>query len=241
MTDAAQASSTTRLTSSGVARMLTVVVTLVATAAVFFLAAGTLDVGRGWIYYGGLLAYLVVSMAAMLLFFPGVIELVNERGKLHQDVKAWDKLFGIAYTALLLASPAVAGYDVGRLHSFESPRCVAWAALAVTILSNAFVHWAMIVNKHAETGVRIQNDRHHEVISSGPYRIVRHPFYISFIVTQLLYPLAIGSLYAFVPALAAVALVVWRTAREDEALRRELDGYEAFTKRTPYRLLPRVW
>jgi protein-S-isoprenylcysteine O-methyltransferase Ste14 len=99
----------------------------------------------------------------------------------------------------------------------------------------------MIVNKHAETGVRIQSERNHAVISSGPYRIVRHPFYVSAIVSQLIYPVALGSPHAFIPAVAIALLVVWRTAREDETLRRELEGYEAFTKRTPYRLVPGVW
>ncbi len=99
----------------------------------------------------------------------------------------------------------------------------------------------MIVNKHAETGVRIQDDRNHAVVSSGPYRIVRHPFYISGIVTSFVYPLAVGSLYAFIPALVIAVLIVWRTAREDQTLRRELDGFEAFTKRTRYRLFPGVW
>lgn len=130
---------------------------------------------------------------------------------------------------------------MGRAASFETPWPVAALAVAVTIAAYAFVHWAMIVNKHAETGVRVQAERHHVVISSGPYRIVRHPFYISLIVTQLVYPLAVGSLYAFIPGLVMAVLFVWRTAREDETLRRELEGYQEFTTRTRYRLFPGVW
>jgi protein-S-isoprenylcysteine O-methyltransferase Ste14 len=121
------------------------------------------------------------------------------------------------------------------------PWAVSVLALAVTILATAFVHWAMIVNQHAETGVRIQDDRHHVVVTAGPYRIVRHPFYVSLIVTALAYPLAVSSLYACLPGLVMAGLFVWRTAREDQTLRRELEGYEAFTERTRYRLLPGVW
>ncbi len=230
-----------RLTRAGITRMITVVLTLVVTAAIFFGAAGTLAVGRAWLYYGGLLAYLVLAMAAILVVYPAAIETVNARGRFNKDVKTWDKLFGLAYTLLLLVQPAVAGWDVRHARSFHVPRPLLLAALAVTILAYAFVHWAMIVNKHAETGVRVQSERHHEVVSSGPYRIVRHPFYISLIVTQLVYPLAMGSLLAWVPSLIIVALFVWRTAREDETLRRELEGYDAFTKRTRYRLVPGLW
>jgi protein-S-isoprenylcysteine O-methyltransferase Ste14 len=241
MTGAAERRPVARLNKAGVARMITVVLTLAVTAAIFFLAAGTFQASRGWLYYGGLLTYLAVAMAAIFKFFPEAIETVNARGKLHGDVKTWDKLVGLAYTVLLLLQPAVAGWDVRMKHSFEVPWLVAALALAVTILAYAFVHWAMIVNQHAETGVRIQGERDHAVISSGPYRVVRHPFYISLIVAQLIYPLAVGSPDAFVPALLIAVLFVWRTRREDETLRHELEGYEAFTERTPYRLVPGVW
>lgn len=230
-----------RLTKSGVVRIITVVLTLAVTATVFFLAAGRLDVSRGWLYYGGVLAYVALAMPVMILFFPQTIETVNARGKLHKDVKTWDKVFGICYAALLLLQPAVAGWDAGRIHAVEIPWSVSILALAATILAYALVHWVMIVNPHAETGVRIQRDRKHAVVASGPYRIVRHPFYTSGIATTLLYPLAVGSLYALIPALVIAALIVWRTAREDATLRGELEGYEEFTRRTRYRLFPGVW
>ncbi len=133
MTDA-QRFSNPRLTKAGIARIITVVLTLVTTAAVFFLAAGTVKVSRGWLYYGGLLASLVLAMSAIVLFFPQAIETVNARGKFHKDVKTWDKFFGLSYTVLLLLQPAVAGWDVGTLHSFEAPWLVSVLALAVTIL-----------------------------------------------------------------------------------------------------------
>jgi protein-S-isoprenylcysteine O-methyltransferase Ste14 len=131
--------------------------------------------------------------------------------------------------------------DVGRLRASAPPAWLSVAALAVTLLAYAFVHWAMVVNKYAETGVRIQQDRQHQVVSSGPYRYVRHPFYVSLIVVQLAYPVAVGSWLAYLPGLVTVALFVWRTAREDETLKRELEGYESYTRKTRYRLVPGVW
>jgi protein-S-isoprenylcysteine O-methyltransferase Ste14 len=231
-----------RLSRSGVARLATVLLGGVLVAAVYFVAAGTLDRWRAWLYYGGTLGYQVVVVSVMLLRFPGVVELVNERGKvLRRDVKRWDKAFAVAYTVLLLALPAVAGLDGGRRHGPEAPAALAAPALCVTILAYAFVHWAMIVNRHAETGVRIQEDRHHEVVSAGPYRLIRHPFYVSLIVMQLVYPLAVGSLLAYLPALAIAGLFVWRTAREDATLQAELPGYAEYAARVRRRLLPGVW
>jgi protein-S-isoprenylcysteine O-methyltransferase Ste14 len=63
----------------------------------------------------------------------------------------------------------------------------------------------MIANKHAETMVRIQEERDHRVASGGPYRFVRHPMYVSILLTQLAYPIAVGSLCAYVPVLESAS------------------------------------
>jgi protein-S-isoprenylcysteine O-methyltransferase Ste14 len=229
-----------KLTRAGVGRIATVVATLAVTAAIFFASAGTLRLFRGWLYYGGLLAYLIVALALLLRLFPGAVEVVNERGRLKEDVKAWDKAFGVAYTVSILVLPAVAGLDL-RLRGATVPEWVAGPALAATVFAYAVSHWAMVVNRFLETGVRVQTDRGHEVVTDGPYRWVRHPFYLSVCLANLVYPLAVGALAAFVPAVGIVALFVWRTAREDATLLRELPGYQAYADRTRHRLLPGVW
>lgn len=229
------------LTRAGVGRLVTVLLSLVLTAAIYFGAAGTLEAPRAWGYYAGLLAYMLLAMAFLFLRFPGVAETVNARGKLNADVKAWDKRFGVAYTILLLLEPAVAGAELGRLRLAAVPAWLAPPAIAVTILAYALAHWVMVENRYAETGVRIQDERHHEVVSTGPYRFVRHPLYVSMILVQLVYPLAVGSWLAYAPGGAIAALLVWRTSREDGMLRRELQGYEGYAGRTRYRLLPGVW
>lgn len=70
---------------------------------------------------------------------------------------------------------------------------------------------------------------------------MRHPFYTALILTQLAYPLALGSVLASFVAVPIIALFVWRTSREDATLQRELPGYVSFTPVTRYRLLPGVW
>jgi len=230
-----------RLARSGIARVVTVLVSMVLQAAVFFLAAGRTDIGRAWVYYGTVLAYFLVAMPALFILFPQVLELINERGRFKADTKTWDKVWGILYTVLLVVIPVVAGYDVGRRGGSDVSAAFIAPSLVVTILGYLFVHWAMVVNPYAETGVRVQRDRGQQVVTTGPYRFVRHPFYVSIIVTQLAYPLAVGSLAAYVPVAILVALVVWRTAMEDRTLHAELSGYAAYGERTHFRLVPHVW
>jgi protein-S-isoprenylcysteine O-methyltransferase Ste14 len=101
--------------------------------------------------------------------------------------------------------------------------------------------WVYAVNKFAEPSVRIQSERGHKVVDTGPYSIVRHPLYTfsSFLVVGI--ALALASYWALLPvALGAVVLVV-RTSLEDRMLRNELEGYQAYASRVRYRLIPGVW
>jgi protein-S-isoprenylcysteine O-methyltransferase Ste14 len=99
----------------------------------------------------------------------------------------------------------------------------------------------MVENEHFEQFVRIQTDRNHRVVTTGPYRMVRHPGYVAGILGSLAGPLMFGSVWSFIPACMLVILFVWRTSREDKTLQEELDGYMQYTKQTPHRLIPRVW
>jgi protein-S-isoprenylcysteine O-methyltransferase Ste14 len=92
-----------------------------------------------------------------------------------------------------------------------------------------------------ETTVRIQEDRDHRVIMTGPYRFVRHPMYVGMLIMNLATPLLLGSVWAFVPVAGMVIALTIRTALEDRTLQRELPGYADFCKETKYRLLPPIW
>ena len=118
-----------------------------------------------------------------------------------------------------------------------------WALGVALYLFCVFIlTWAMSVNTYFEKTVRIQHDRGHRVIDSGPYRIVRHPGYLGTIFGfALAGPLLLGSWWAFVPAVIAVVCLVIRTVLEDRTLQKELDGYDAYTQNVRYRLLPGVW
>jgi len=89
--------------------------------------------------------------------------------------------------------------------------------------------------------MRIQAERAHHVVTSGPYRIVRHPGYAGTILGALSVPLILGSWWTYLPAGGVALLFIVRTALEDKTLRRELDGYKAYTRHTRYRLLPGIW
>jgi protein-S-isoprenylcysteine O-methyltransferase Ste14 len=101
--------------------------------------------------------------------------------------------------------------------------------------------WAEAVNKFFEVTVRIQTERGHKVIDTGPYAIVRHPGYVGGILFFVGIALCLGSVWAPIPAGLAAALLILRTRWEDQTLQAELAGYKEYTERVRYKMLPGVW
>lgn len=89
--------------------------------------------------------------------------------------------------------------------------------------------------------VRIQIERGHQVVSSGPYRWIRHPGYAGAILTYLATPLLLDSRWAFLPAIFLIVVLIIRTVLEDKTLQAELTGYGDYAKQVRYRLFPGVW
>jgi protein-S-isoprenylcysteine O-methyltransferase Ste14 len=99
----------------------------------------------------------------------------------------------------------------------------------------------MAVNRYYSAVVRVQKDRGQTVVSDGPYRFVRHPSYATGIVSSLMIPILLGSLWALIPCGLVVVGTIIRTALEDRTLQDELDGYKEYAAKVRYRLLPGVW
>ena len=87
--------------------------------------------------------------------------------------------------------------------------------------------------------VEIQKD--HKVVSTGPYAYVRHPMYSAAIIMVFSIALALGSLYALIPAAASSFALIIRTQFEDKTLQKELEGYTEYTKKVTYKLIPGIW
>lgn len=219
-------------------RIGTVAMFLVLIAVVLFLAAGRLDWSWAWVYLGISLASVLINGTVMLRTSP---ETIAERGELKMTRK-WDKVVGGLWAlAICFALPLVAGLDERR--SWTPDLSVTWhvAGAVVLVLALGLSAWAMLANAYFSTAVRIQSDRGQTVCSTGPYRFVRHPGYVGFILQSLSVPLLLGSLWALIPGILATVLMIIRTSLEDRTLQVELPGYQDYARRVRYRLLPGLW
>jgi protein-S-isoprenylcysteine O-methyltransferase Ste14 len=141
-----------------------------------------------------------------------------------------------------LAHLVVGPLDSGRWH-LTSPvpaglRAFALIAMAATV---GMFYRAMRENRFFSSVVRVQNDRGHHVIDSGPYGVVRHPGYAGLLLGIPFSGLALGSWIAAAIGLVMSAMILRRVMFEDAFLQKNLDGYTAYTDRVRHRLIPGVW
>jgi protein-S-isoprenylcysteine O-methyltransferase Ste14 len=170
-------------------------------------------------------------------------DLLAERARFldHEDAKPWDRLLAPLVGLGGGLVPLVAGLDAlfGWSPAFNLPTKV--LALALILGGYALASYALIENRFFSGMVRIQTDRDHRVVSTGPYRWMRHPGYAGSLLAYLATPLFLDSRWAFLPAVLITVVLVIRTNLEDQTLQDELGGYREYAGRVRYRLLPGVW
>jgi protein-S-isoprenylcysteine O-methyltransferase Ste14 len=207
-------------------------------ALVLILPAGTLTWMNGWIF---LLGFLLAGTSAGLYVVRVNPEILTARSRVHKGTKGWDRiLLGFMIPAILSIFP-VAALDAGRFHWFPVPWWVLGLGYALLLAGIGITAWAQAVNEFFEPGVRIQLDRGQRVIDSGPYAVVRHPGYVAACLLFVGIALALGSLWALVPAGLASLLLIVRTLWEDRTLQAELVGYKVYTQRVRSRWIPGIW
>jgi len=205
---------------------------------ILFLPAGDIRWAKGWLF---LLVFLLLTVASSVYLWRTNPDIFVARSRIHPGTKAWDKVL----MAFLLSSFAmiflVAGLDAGRFHWSNVPLSVIVLGYVPLCVGFLLSIWVYRVNKFAEPSVRIQTERGHKVIDTGPYAIVRHPLYLGGLILFAGIPLALGSFWALIPVAFGTLVIVVRIVLEDRTLQAELEGYQEYARRVRYRLIPGVW
>ena len=208
-------------------------------AVILFGTSGRWDWIEAWVFVAVLFAIATATALVIATRDPALLE---ERSRFHENTKTWDKLLA-PIMALIgpLALWIVAGLDKRLAWSPPVALGVHVVGFAMIVVGSGVILWAMLSNRFFSSTVRIQHERGHAVATTGPYRYVRHPGYVGAMAYYLGTPLALGSLYALVPAGITIILTVVRTALEDRTLLEELPGYHDYVPEVRYRLVPGVW
>ncbi len=203
-----------------------------------FWPAGTIDWRRGWLFFSLFVALTVFAMGWIRRENP---ELIAVRQKFQAGTKGWDAIIAPLTVLMFAAILPVAALDDARFRWGPMPDWVTLIGYALFTAGYYGTALAQSVNRHFESTVRIQTDRDHKVIDTGPYARIRHPGYAFGLLMASGMALSLGSLYALIPVALCAILLAFRTLAEEAELHKGLPGYTDYTTRVRYRWLPGIW
>jgi len=218
--------------------LIKTLITSVVFSLILFISAGKINYFQGWLF-------LVTNIVTGLMNFWTIRndkELMNERSKIGDNAKNWDKkILGISALVYVI-NVIIAGLDAGR---FQWSPNFHWSiyvfGVLLTIAGQIIFLTARKQNKYFSSVVRIQKNREHKVCETGLYRVVRHPGYLGMTISLISIPLITGSVWSTITTLIAIILLFIRTHLEDKTLLSELDGYKEYSEKTRNRLIPLMW
>jgi protein-S-isoprenylcysteine O-methyltransferase Ste14 len=210
-------------------------------ALLLFVPAGTLHWWRAWVFLGVTVAVMVVAIFSILPDNSGLFS-ERARGVIQKGQPLWDRILVILVVVSYVGQIVFIPLDVFRFHLVPKPGgLVSFLGLALYVAGWWIMTLAMKVNPFAVPVVRLQEERHQRVIDTGVYSVVRHPMYAGFAPFAIGPALWLESSAAALLAIVPIVLLGVRSVFEERFLKRELKGYDAYTEKVRYRLIPFVW
>lgn len=206
-------------------------------ALLLFLPARSLHFWQGWIYWMIFSACVIAITVYFLKYDPHLIEgrlVAGPLGEQQTSQKIVQAIAAVLFCAVLV----VPGLD----HRFRwSPVPPAVVALGdvLLVLSFALIFSVFKENTYAASTIKIETEQ--RVISTGPYRIVRHPMYSAALILFLATPLALGSAWGLIVSVPLIGVLLARLMHEERYLSGRLAGYNTYCQEVSYRLVPFIW
>lgn len=201
----------------------------------FFLATGgSLRWWEAWTYCAILLVPMTVFLVRVARRDP---DFLARRFQMKEKEAPQRRALAWGYP-VIIAALVVPGLD-HRFGWSSPPLWVVVSGLAASLAACLGILGVFVANRWA--GRTVETWEGQELVSSGPYAVVRHPMYTASTLLYLATPLALGSWWALLPALAIVPVFVARIRNEEDVLVRQLEGYREYRERVRYRLVPLVW
>jgi protein-S-isoprenylcysteine O-methyltransferase Ste14 len=219
--------------------ILQFVVGLIFFGLVLFLPAGTLRFWEGWVF---LSIWFIPGLFFSIYFYKHDPALVERRMRRREKVKEQKLVMKAAYLVFIVAY-LIPGLDFRfgwtRGWAGAVPLWLKIVSLGMVLGGYLITIWVMDANRYASSIIVVEAEQ--QVISTGPYKWVRHPMYFGGLIMMLFTPTALGS-YVALPFFATIIpILVMRLTNEEKVLRLELPGYAEYCQGTRHRLLPFIW
>lgn len=213
---------------------LRLILAFTAVSAMLFLSAGTVHYGEAWAYLAVTFIAASFILAYLLKNRPALLE---RRMRMREKEPQQRRLIGYVWL-WFVATALVPGFD-HRVDGSDVPMRTVIIAELFIVLGYGVTFWVFRENPYASRIVEVEPDQ--QLVSSGPYAVVRHPLYFGSLLISLATPLALGSYWALLPAAFILPILVARIQNEEHVLARDLAGYRDYLRGTRYRLLPGIW
>jgi len=207
---------------------------IVATGAIFFVTAGTIRYWEAWAFMVTVFTPMGVAFAHFLRSDPELLERRLQAG----EERARQRILVAVASVAWLTEFVVPGLD-HRFGWSSVPVAMVAVGDVLVLLGYLVLLRVLAENSYAARTVRVEAGQ--GLVTSGPYAVVRHPMYAGLTLMLLCAPLALGSYWALIPALATPVILVLRTLDEEKVLLQELPGYRAYMGTTRNRIIPGVW
>ncbi|MGB7873734.1 MAG: isoprenylcysteine carboxylmethyltransferase family protein [Anaerolineales bacterium] len=227
----AESPSRKKLTIAVFARLLSAIPAL---WLLFFWPAGTLAYWEAWVYMAILLIPIMLVAIYLLNNDPALLERRMQMRE-QQTQQRWIIALISIFFLLTFLLP---GFDK-RYGWSDVPVWTVLIADAIVLLGYGLFFLVLRQNSYAARTVEVEQGQ--EVISTGPYALVRHPMYSGVLLMYSFSPLALGSTWAMLPMILLPCFLAARILNEEKVLREELEGYEEYTQKVKYRLIPGLW
>lgn len=206
-------------------------------ALALFLPAGTIFWFQGWIY---IIIMILFSTSLMTYLTKKDPDLLKARAK-TKATESWDKKLGWIGTPFYILMYILPGFDAVRFRWSNLSLYINLIGFIGMILSVILFSLVLRENRYLSRVVEIQEERGHRVITTGPYRIIRHPMYLAVIFLYISHCIALGSLFSLIPCAFIIIMIILRTVREDKMLHEQLEGYKEYAQKTRYKIIPGIW
>lgn len=204
-------------------------------AAIFCLSAGTFWYWQAWLWMALLIVPMFGALAYLLKNDPALLE---RRMRTRETEKAQSLVIKLAWICF-----AVGFLIPGLDQRFGWSHVPTWVVVAADIFVLAgYVLLMLVFRENSYTSRIVEVEKGQKVIDTGPYAVVRHPFYLGSIILYAFTPLALASYWAVLPIWMIIPLLTFvRIPNEEQVLLRELPGYAEYMQKVKYRILPGIW
>jgi protein-S-isoprenylcysteine O-methyltransferase Ste14 len=205
--------------------------------ALTFGPAGTLDFWQGWAF---LAVYFAASVAIILDLRKRDPKLLERRmrGGPTAEREPVQRIIMVFASLGFIGLIVVAALD----HRFGwSDMAPGMAVAGDVLVALGWLAVLFVFRENTYTSATIELAPGQQVITTGPYALVRHPMYAGALVMLLGIPIALGSWWGLLALAAMLPVLIWRLLDEERFLAKNLPGYVAYQTKVRYRLVPLVW